>query len=203
MIMPQGLRKAMLTAHVVSSIGWFGAVVAFLALALTGTMSQDPQVVRAVYLVLGVTTWWAIVPLALLALVTGIVSSLFTKWGLFRYYWVLIKLVITVAATYGLLEHATLVNRLGGVATRTAVLGSNLAGAQQSLVTDAAGGLVVLLLLTVLSVYKPRGLTPYGQRKQDEQRQGDIASHDHVQENEPEYLAPLFRQAGKEKEGAR
>ena len=44
----------------------------------------------------------AVVPvLALLALVTGIVSSLFTKWGLFRYYWVLIKLVITVAATYG------------------------------------------------------------------------------------------------------
>jgi hypothetical protein len=186
MIMPQGLRKAMLTAHVIASIGWFGAVVAFLALALTGTMSQDPQVVRAVYLVLGVTTWWAIVPLALLAVVTGVVSSLFTKWGLFRYYWVLVKLVLTAGATFGLLEHATLVNRLAGVAARTAVLGSNFAGAQQSLVTDAAGGLVVLLLLTVLSVYKPRGLTPYGQRKQDEQRQGDAASHDQGQESEPE-----------------
>jgi hypothetical protein len=186
MIMPQGLRKAMLTAHVMSSIGWFGAVAAFLALALTGTMSQDPEAVRAVYLVLGVTTWWAIVPLALLAVVTGIVSSLFTKWGLFRYYWVLVKLVITAGATFGLLEHATLVNRLAGVAARTAVLGSTLAGARQELVTDAAGGLVVLLLLTVLSVYKLRGLTPYGQRKQDEQHQGDAASHDQVQESELE-----------------
>jgi hypothetical protein len=186
MIMPQGLRKAMLTAHVIASIGWFGAVVAFLALALTGMMSQDPQVVRAVYLVLGVTTWWAIVPLALLAVVTGIISSLFTKWGLFRYYWVLVKLVLTAGATFGLLEHATLVNRLAGVAARTAVLGSNFAGAQQSLVTDAAGGLVVLLLLTVLSVYKPRGLTPYGQRKQEEQRPGNAASANQVQESEPE-----------------
>ncbi len=173
MIMPSGLRKAMLTAHVISSIGWFGAVAAFLALALTGMMSQDPEVVRAAYLVLGVTTWWVIVPLALLGLVTGIISSLFTKWGLFRYYWVLIKLVITVVATFGLLEHTKAVNLLGGVAARTAMLGSNLAGAQRGMVTDSAAALVVLLVLTVLSMYKPRGLTPYGQRKQDEQRSGN------------------------------
>src|SRR6266568_5021292 len=120
MIMPSGVRKAMLTAHVISSIGWFGAVAAFLALALTGVMSQDPEVVRAVYLVLGVTTSWVIVPLALLGLVTGIVSSLFTKWGLFRYYWVLIKLVITGVATYGLLDLARAVDRLTGIAAPTA-----------------------------------------------------------------------------------
>lgn len=172
MMMPSGLRKAMLTAHVTSSIGWFGAVAAFLALALLGIMSQNPEVVRAVYLVLGVTTRWVLVPLALLALATGVISSLFTRWGLFRYYWVLLKLVITLVATYGLLEHAQIVNRLGGVAERTAVLGSTLAGAQRELVIDSAAALVVLLVLTVLSVYKPRGLTPYGQRKQDEQRQG-------------------------------
>ncbi len=192
MIMPSGLRKAMLTAHVTSSIGWFGAVAAFLALALTGMMSPDPEVVRAVYLVLGIITWWAIVPFALLALVTGVISSLFTKWGLFRYYWVLMKLVITLLATYGLLEHAQLVNRLAGVAAKTAVLGSTLAGAQQSMVTDSAGGLVVLLVLTVLSVYKPRGLTPYGQRKQDEQYAGDAAKDaatDRVQEMVQKYAS--------------
>ncbi len=175
MIMPSGVRKAMLTAHVISSIGWFGAVAAFLALALTGVMSQDREVVRAVYLVLGVTTSWVIVPLALLGLVTGIVSSLFTKWGLFRYYWVLIKLVITGVATYGLLDHARAVDRLAGIATKTAVFGMNLVGTRQELVNDAAGALVVLLILTVLSVYKPRGMTPYGLRKQDEQSRGVAA----------------------------
>lgn len=170
MIMPSGLRKAMLTAHVMSSIGWFGAVAAFLALALTGMMNHDPEVTRAAYLVLGVITWWAIVPLAFLGLVTGIISSLFTKWGLFRYYWVLMKLVITVLATLILLVHTQPINLLAGVAARTAVLGSNLSGAQREMVIASAAALVVLLVLTVLSVYKPRGLTPYGQRKQDEQR---------------------------------
>lgn len=172
MIMPPGLRKAMLTVHVLSSIGWFGALVAFLTLALVGTMSQDPAMVRAAYLVLGTPTWWALVPLALLAGVSGMVSSLFTKWGLFRYYWVVVKLVITVLATYGLLDHARGVNRLATAAASTAALGANLAGVRSEMVQNSAGALVVLLILTVLSVYKPRGLTPYGQRKQDEQRPG-------------------------------
>lgn len=175
MIMPPALRKAVLTTHVISSIGWFGAVVAFLALALTGMLSQNAEAVRAAYLVMGVTTWWAIVPLALLGLVTGIVSSLFTRWGLFRYYWVLMKLLITVLATLVLLVHSTgLINRFVAVAERPGVFGMDLVGAQQELVILSAGALVVLLVLTVLSVYKPRGMTPYGQRKQDEQRQGMV-----------------------------
>jgi hypothetical protein len=146
-------------------------VLAFLTLALTGMMSQNAEVVRAAYLVMGVTTWGVIVPLALLGLVTGIVSSLFTKWGLFRYYWVLMKLIITVLATLGLLLHSTgLINRLVEVATRTGIFGMDLFGDRQEMVILSAAALVVLLVLTVLSVYKPRGLTPYGQRKQDEQR---------------------------------
>jgi len=34
----------------------------------------------------------------------------------------------------------------------------------------AGGGLLVLLVITVLNMYKPRGLTPYGWRKQYEER---------------------------------
>ena len=173
MIMPSGLRKAMLTAHVTASIGWFGAVAAFLALALTGMMSQNPEAERAAYLTMGVMTWGVIVPLALLGLVTGIVSSLFTKWGLFRSYWVLMKLVMTVLATLVLLLHsAQPINRLVEVAERSGVFGMDLVGMRQEMVNASAAALVVLLVITVLSVYKPRGLTPYGQRKQDEQRQG-------------------------------
>jgi hypothetical protein len=192
MIMPSGLRKAALTAHIIASIGWIGAVAAFLALALTGTMSQDPELVRAVDLAMGVITWWVIVPSAFLGLVTGIVSSLFTKWGLFRYYWVVLKLLMTVVATLVLLEHTKPIALLAGAATRAAALGMDLSGAQRGLVTDAAAGLVVLLILTVLSVYKPRGLTPYGQWKQDKQRLGDgteDAATAHVREMVQEQAA--------------
>ncbi len=175
MIMSPSLRKFALTAHVTSSIGWFGAVAAFLALAITGLFSQDRELVRAAYLVMGLTTWLVIVPLALVGLFTGIVSSLFTRWGLFRYYWVLMKLVITVLATLILLVHTQPIDLLAGAAAKTAVLSANLYRTQLEMVIASSAALVVLLVLTVLSVYKPRGMTPYGQRKQDEQRLGVAA----------------------------
>jgi hypothetical protein len=169
MIMSPGLRKFSLTAHVTASIGWFGAVAAFLALALAGLFSQDPQLVRAAYLVMGLTTWFVIVPLALVGLFTGVVSSLGTRWGLFRYYWVLMKLVITIFATLILLVHTQPIDLLASVASKTAVLGAYLYRTQLLMVVASGAALVVLLVLTALSVYKPRGMTPYGQRKQDEQ----------------------------------
>lgn len=175
MIMSPGLRKVALTAHVTSSIGWFGAVAAFLALAIAGMTSQDRELVRAAYLVMGLTTWFVIVPLALVSLFTGVISSLGTRWGLFRYYWVLMKLVITVLATLVLLIHTQPIDLLAGAAAKTAVLDADLHGAQLQMVVASSLALVVLLVLTVLSVYKPRGMTPYGQRKQDEQRQGVVA----------------------------
>src|SRR6266705_857178 len=81
-IMTPSLRKFALTAHVTSSIGWFGAVAAFLALAIAGLFSQDRELVRAAYLVMGLTTWFVIVPFAFVSLGSGVVSSLFTRWGL-------------------------------------------------------------------------------------------------------------------------
>jgi hypothetical protein len=175
MIMSSGLRKAALTAHVMSSIGWFGAVAAFLALAIAGMISQDQELVRAAYLVMGLITRFVIVPLAFASLLTGVVSSLGTKWGLFRYYWVLMKLVLTILATLVLLVHTQPIDHLVSAAAKTAVLSADLHGAQFQMVVASSLALVVLLVLTVLSVYKPRGMTPYGQHKQDEQRQGVAA----------------------------
>jgi hypothetical protein len=170
MVMTPGLRKFALTAHVTSSIGWFGAVAAFLALAVAGLTSQDAQLVRAAYLAMDVTTWFVIVPLALVSLLSGVVSSLGTKWGLFRYYWVLFKLALTILATIGLYGHTGEISLLAGVAAKTTVFSADLHKQQIEIVAAPAAALVVLLVLTVLSVYKPRGMTPYGQRKQYEQR---------------------------------
>ncbi len=175
MIMSPGLRKVTLTAHVTSSIGWFGGVAAFLALAIAGLTSQDPQLVRAAYLAMELTTWFVIVPLAFVSGLTGVVSSLFTRWGLFRSYWVLMKLLITILATIVLLIHTQPIDLLASVAAKTAVLGASLQSQQLLMVVASSVALAVLLVLTALSVYKPRGMTPYGQRKQDEQRQGGAA----------------------------
>jgi hypothetical protein len=83
MTMTPRLRKFALTAHVTSSIGWFGAVAAFMALAIAGMISQEAQIVRAAYIAMKLTTWFVVVPLAFLSLLTGIVSSIGTSWACF------------------------------------------------------------------------------------------------------------------------
>jgi hypothetical protein len=189
MVMTPGLRKVALTAHVIFSVGWFGAVAGFLALALAGLFSQDAVIVRAAYLAMELTTQFVIVPFAFASLLSGVISSLFTRWGLFRYYWVLVKLVITILATLILLVHTQPIELLAGVAAKTAVVGAHLHSEQILLVNASGAALLVLLVVTVLSYYKPRGMTRYGWRKQHEERQGVAAvdaSNDQAQESEYE-----------------
>ncbi|MEU1596020.1 hypothetical protein ABZ468_24985 [Streptomyces sp. NPDC005708] len=168
--MSPGIRKLALTAHVTSSVGWLGAVAAFLALALAGLTTQDPEQARGAYLALELTGWYVIVPLAFASLLTGLVQSLGSTWGLFRHYWVLAKLVLTVLATFLLLLHMQVVSQVADAAARTNLSASNLGGMRVQLVADAAAAVAVLVTTTALSIYKPRGITRYGWRVQNEER---------------------------------
>jgi hypothetical protein len=170
MTMSPHLRKFALTAHVTTSVGWLGAVAVFLALAIAGLNSQDAQMVRGAYLAMEVSARLVIVPLALASLLTGLVQSLGTTWGLFRHYWVLVKLLVTVLATIVLLMQMESVSYLADAAAATALAPADLREARISLVAHAGGGLLVLLVPAILSVYKPRGRTRYGWRKQHQQR---------------------------------
>lgn len=167
--MSPGMRKAALTAHVTASVGWLGAVTAFLALAIAGLASSDPELARAAYLAMELTGWFVIVPLSLTSLITGVLQALGTQWGLFRHYWVLVKFVITVLASALLLVHLRPVSHLAEQAA-----GSGLTVAHGSLqiqvLADAGAAAVVLLVAVGLSVFKPRGLTRRGWRAQQQHR---------------------------------
>lgn len=164
-MMSSGLRKAALTAHVTSSLGWFGAVAAFLALAVNGVRSSDPLAVRAAYLAMDTTAWLVIVPLCVATLITGVVQSLGTPWGMFRNYWVIAKLVLTVPASAILLLHMQPISFLADIAASGALASADHHQVRVQLIANAGAALFVLLVTTVLSIYKPRGMTPYGQRK--------------------------------------
>jgi hypothetical protein len=165
MVMSPALRKIALTAHITSSVGWLGAVAGFLALAITGLMSREPETMRAAYISMDLTTWFVIVPLALASLLTGIASSLGTRWGLFRYYWVLVKLLITPFATVVLLVHTQPIELLAGAAAKARIWGADLHQSQILMVVASSAALAALLVLTTLSIYRPRGVTPYGARQ--------------------------------------
>jgi hypothetical protein len=162
MTMGPSLRKLALTAHVTSSVGWLGAVASFLALAVVGLTSQDAMVVRAVNLANELTTWYVIVPLSFASPLTGILQSLGTKWGLFRHYWVLIKVLITIPCTILLLLHMQPIHALARVAAATNFSCADLGQLQSQLAGKAGAAVVVLLVATTLSVYKPEGVTRWG-----------------------------------------
>jgi hypothetical protein len=163
------LRKLALTAHVTSSVGWLGAVAGFLALAVAGLASDDAESVRAAYLMMELIGWFVIVPLAVASLLTGLAQSLGTHWGLFRHYWVLAKLLINLFATIVLLLYMQTLGELADVAAEEPLSGGDLSGLRSpSPVLHAGVALLLLLTAATLAVYKPRGMTPYGQRKQRE-----------------------------------
>ena len=167
--MTPGLRKFVRTAHVIFTVGWLGAVAGFLALAIAGLTSQDVQLVRAAYPAMELMTRFVIVPLSLAPLLTGPILSLGTPWGLFRHYWILVKFLITILSTLILLVHIQPIGYLSSVAAEGTLSNADR-GAQVQLVVAAAAGLLALLVATTLAVYKPRGMTPYGWRKQYEEQ---------------------------------
>jgi hypothetical protein len=97
--LPRPVRQIWLVLHVVSSVGWIGVEIAMLTLCFTGLATEDPQRVHAMYSAASLLANVFFLPGTLLVLVTGIVISLGTKWGLARYYWVLAKLVIALVVT--------------------------------------------------------------------------------------------------------
>jgi hypothetical protein len=163
------LRKLALTAHVVSSVGWLGGVAAFLALSIAGQTSGNADVVRGAYLAMNVIGWTVIVPMSLAALVTGLIQGLGTRWGLLKYTWVTTKLVLTILATALLMLHqltavAVAARRISALAVGT-LPDAGFWALRTQLVVDAGLAILVLLVTTTLSIYKPWGLSSYGRRR--------------------------------------
>jgi predicted secreted protein len=163
--MKPALRKLVLTFHVTTSVGWLGAVVAYLIVAITGLTSAEDELARAAYLTMNVIGWFVIVPFSVAAMLTGLVQSLGTEWGLFRHYWIFVKFVLAAIGTVVLFGHMRAVTHASGLAMENTILGADHATLRTQMVVHAAGGLVILLVATVLSIYKPWGKTRYGRRR--------------------------------------
>ena len=174
-MLPLSLRKLALVVHLSVSVGWIGAVVAYITLGISARSSEDVQTLVAAWIAMERTGWYAIVPLAGASLLTGLVMALGTKWGLFRHYWVLFSLVLTILATVVLLLHMPDVSALVGLAQESSGrpeamskhVSAQLKGGD---LLHPILGLVVLLVIQTLNVYKPRGMTRHGQRKLEEEQ---------------------------------
>ena len=160
MMLPPTVSRLMLTAHIVTSVGWIGAVIAYLALDIVASASDDIAAVRAAFFGMDLTIRVVIAPLAVTSVLIGTAKALTGSWGLFRHYWVVVKLLLSMFATVILVIEMQSVAFMAELASTNADPRS-LPGS----LPHSVGGLVVLISVAVLSVYKPKGLTPHGWRK--------------------------------------
>jgi hypothetical protein len=160
MHLPAGARKAALVVHVVTSVGWLGAVAAFLTLAVTAVRTGDLATQRALYISMEVMGYTVLVPLSLASFTSGLVESLGTPWGLLRHWWVIIKLAISVIATAVLLLYMPTLRLLGAAAASPGLSDDRTLLPSSSPVLHSAAALIVLLVAAALSVVQAQRTDP-------------------------------------------
>ncbi|MGH3624639.1 MAG: hypothetical protein ACRDQ5_23105 [Sciscionella sp.] len=155
-------RKVALIAHVAVSVGWLGAAygMAVLGLAASGA---EAAFRHASYELVHASDQFVMIPLSLASLITGLIVSLGTQWGLAKHYWVLAKLLGTVAA---MLFAALYVSQQVKLAVSMTANdpGVDISSVGWRIVLGSAAMGLVLLTNTTLSVVKPWGRTARGRR---------------------------------------
>lgn len=170
--MTSRVSRLVLTSHITFSIGWLGAVAVFIVLAINGLTSQDILLSRSSLIAMELSAWYVIVPFCLTSLFTGIIQAVGTKWGLFKHYWIVVKLFLTIAMTILLLLHMQPISYLASVAKGPSFSNSQNSEQLIDLIAKAGAALLVLIAIATISVYKPWGKIRF--RKLDNKQQTNI-----------------------------
>ena len=146
------LRKWIVAAHTLVGVGWFGITVAKLVLEIVSATAGDLSVARAGYLFAGAFDRVVFPPAALATLITGIVLSVGTAWGLFRHWWIVVKLMLTVGII------VTGVVFVGAWTEQALVVtDAELGAVSLRLIGSASVHALMLAAATVISALKPWG----------------------------------------------
>jgi hypothetical protein len=150
-------QKFNLVLHVALSVGWFGAVVVFLALSISGMQANTTLDMISAYSAMETAALVIIVPACIGSLLTGVLQSVGTRWGLIKHYWISTKLLLTVIGTTLLFLHLEPISVLASQVPATALLTEQYDWMRVNLVIEAIAASVLLLFATVISYYKPWG----------------------------------------------
>jgi hypothetical protein len=153
----RGARRAVLTIHIIGAGAWIGIDVVLGVLVFTAMLTSSTATEALSYRALELFAVWPLITAGLLTLASGIVLGLGTKYGLLRFRWVAVKLVINIvlvalvvlALRPGLVDAAAYGEALAAGGSAPADVGS--------LVFPPVVSGVALVTATVLSVFKPWG----------------------------------------------
>ncbi|MFF8398963.1 DUF2269 domain-containing protein [Streptomyces sp. NPDC016172] len=154
-------RRAALVVHVTVSACWLGLTLGLLALGITAATTGSAGAVEASVRAMKLFADRLLLPVAFLTLLSGMLLSLGTKWGLARYRWVYTKFWLTLATAT-----ATVFALRPGVnsAVTAVAAGGPLPDAGDVLFGPAVS-LSAYVFMTVISVLKPWGMTRRGRKR--------------------------------------
>jgi hypothetical protein len=174
------LRKLFLTLHVGFSVSWLGVSGAMLVLSLVGLLTADVELRHAAYALMHIFDLALVIPLVLLSISSGLIVALGTPWGLFQYWWVVSKLLISL----GIVGFASVQENfwVRGLAEQTAQNRSaELGSVALYLVVCMGVFLAALWVATILSIYKPWGRTRWGEAQYLKRKEGAMKQPRHAE----------------------
>ncbi|MGP3926134.1 2Fe-2S iron-sulfur cluster-binding protein [Streptomyces sp. 8N616] len=153
-------RKVWLMLHIGFSVSWLGLSLAMAVMSVVGLTADDHGTRRTAYDIMHLFDLTLVIPSMALALITGVVVSVGTPWGLIRHWWVLLKFVIALSLPLfaAFFEHKW-IKELQALEPSQEPGGTGLA-----LVVCLVVFTVLLWTAVFLSVFKPGGRTRWGRR---------------------------------------
>jgi hypothetical protein len=158
-------RNTVLVLHVIMGIGWMGVDIALFALLMTARTTDNAALVVSSFNAFGMIVPVAVPPLSLGILATGVTLGLGTRWGLIRYWWVLVKLllslVMTALVSLSLLPAISNMAILADTTLSAAAVRASLGELPTMLMFPPIVSFLMLGTATVLSIFKPWRRTPW------------------------------------------
>ena len=158
-------RQTLLVLHYVSSVGWLGGGFAQLVLNLTALVTGDPALRHAAHEMAHIFDLTMLTVLSLGSATTGILLAVRGKWGLLGYWWVVVKLIVTGALIVGIPAFVGDRIRAAVAATASGPGGPGYPAVRDELLISSVVIVTTLILVTAVSVVKPWGRTPLGERR--------------------------------------
>lgn len=145
-------HRILLSLHIVSTVSILGTDLVLFVLGIAGLNDMNPL---AIYPPAHLVSLYVIAPLAVIALLTGLLLTFLTPWRLFRYWWVTTKFAITVFFVPIVLF--ILVPRLSALSSAVMASPSSPLSIHQRLPLVIAPALVSSLLVfnVFLAIFKP------------------------------------------------
>ncbi|WP_025745917.1 hypothetical protein [Kallotenue papyrolyticum] len=162
------VRKSLTVLHAICGIGWMGVDIAVFALLMTARTTDDPALVASSFDAIRIIVPLAVPALSLGMLATGVLLGLGTRWGLIRYWWVLVKLLMALVMV--VLVFVSLVPTVSSIsvpvptAASADELRARLGPLPDMLLFPPIVSFLMLGIATILSIFKPWRHTPWSRK---------------------------------------